>query len=29
MTDRFACQRAVDWLGWTPLDLPRGVDLPR
>jgi dGTPase len=29
MTDRFACQRAVDWLGWTPLDLPRGVDLAR
>ena len=29
MTDRFACQRAVDWLGWTALDLPRGVDLAR
>ncbi len=27
MTDRFACQQAVEWLGWTSRDLPRGVDL--
>ena len=27
MTDRFACQQAVEWLGWTRRDLPRGVDL--
>ncbi len=29
MTDRFACQQAVDLLDWPLHDLPRGVDLPR
>jgi dGTPase len=29
MTDRFACQQAIDQLGWSPEELPRGVDLPR
>jgi dGTPase len=25
MTDRYACQRADEWLGWTAAQLPRGV----
>jgi dGTPase len=27
MTDRFACQRAIDLLDWPREDLPRGIDL--
>jgi dGTPase len=27
MTDRFACRRAVEWLGWPEAQLPRGVGL--
>ena len=29
MTDRFACQQAVDWLGWPRSSFPEGVDLAR
>ena len=29
MTDRFACQAAVELLGWPVEQLPRGVDLAR